>query len=425
MKSVIKKIKKNVIVPGFITLILLFNSCNEEPTNMGYTLLQDTITIYPISTNDTSLITGVGSYRHYLNTINRGIIHIGKFNEYEAISLLRFTEPVKGTDSLDFLVDYTTDEIISCKISMPVNRYALGDSLNPGALSFTLYKIVDYWSNLTTWDSLFTGNLIDMTKPVGEFNGDIEQKDTIPNIEFDFDKELALEWIKDWYRYKNGDTINNIVWGIAFKPNDNSSVIRQFAGPAIGGQENTTKLTLIYLDSSGVEDTLEMVSAIDKPFYKTPEFNPEELIVEGGATIRGLMYFDVSMIPPVSAIHSAQLELTLDMEKNLFGNFGLDSTILAELPADNDSASFKEEKFIRSYYAERTEDKFYFTSITSAIETWNRKDGKGLIVFHPDGSQNEYRELDKMTFYGLNAPDSAKLPKLTIIYSTRPKFDSK
>ena len=68
-------------------------------------------------------------------------------------------------------------------------------------------------------------------------------------------------------------------------------------------------------------------------------------------------------------------------------------------------------------------DKFIFTSITSAIETWNRGEGKGFLVFHSEGNQNELRELDKLVFYGINnAPDSSKMPTLTIIYSTRPKF---
>ncbi len=403
---------------AIVFMIVFLSSCNEEPTFMGSTLLQDTVSIFPLSTSTTELITGASSFQHNFNIVNTGVMHIGKAGEITALSLLRFNEPIKTTDDYDFLLNYPIDKILSCKIKLFPNRYTFGDSSNPSALSFKVYRVNNYWSNLTSWDSLDANSVIDYSSAVASFTGQISQKDSMENIELDFDKEVFLNWVQNWYDYKNGDS-NSIVWGLAFVPDENSTVIRQFSGTNSATSE-ATEMTIVYKDTAGIIDSLVIQKSIDKPIYKVPNFNPDEMIVQGSLCFRTFLYFDVSMIPPNSAIHSAHLELTLNREKSLKGNHPLDTTLLGELPSD--TSLYNGDDFIRSYYAEITGDVFKFTSITSAVEMWNRGSGtggsgKGLIVFHPDGTENERWELDKLTFYGPNEPDSTKRPVLKIIYS--------
>ena len=397
-------------------VLIALTSCNEEPTFMGADLLLDTVEIYPISTSEYPLITNLSSYRQTYNSFNRGVFHVGVYKDMKAISFLRFLEPIKDTNMYDFLIDYNESQLKSCKLRIPVSRYTLGDSINSNALSFKIYKVDSYWSNESTWDTVFNENIIDMNSLVGEFKGNIDQGDTINNLEIDMDKSLLLEWFNKWYQYRNGDS-TQIQWGIALVPDDNSKVIRTFVGPTIGSTDNASTLEIIFDNPDNVEDTLNIEAGVDKSFYSVPEYQTGELQVQGGVETRGMMEFDVSMIPKYSSIHTAQLELNIDRSKCIWGNFNLDSTLYAELP--DDSSDVLEENFIRTYYAERTLDKFYFTSITSAIEKWTRKEGKGFIVVHPEGIRNSLRELDKMVFYGLDAEASLK-PKLTIIYSVRP-----
>ncbi len=422
MKKYEYKIKSLVLVLIGLLSFALF-ACNEDPTYMGYTLLNDTISIRGISTSDTNLIVKTSSFRHYFNSFNNGVIHIGKYQDYSAISFVRFGERIKDFDSLDFLGNYTVDKIIKCNLHLPVSRYTFGDSINSNALSFKVYRVADYWSNKTNWDSLSANNLIDMSSMSAEFNGLIDQQDTMPDLVMDFDKNLMIQWFHKWYEYKYGDS-SQVVWGLAFVPNENSNVIRQFTAAGINPEDNKAKIEVIYLDTNNVEDTLWLPAEIDKSFYNDNDLDTNNFVIQGGISVRGLMYFDISMIPAFSSIHKAELTLTLNLDKSIRGNVGLDSTLYGQLPADTSDYD-NDANFIRTFSGEKLtdSDKFIFTSITSAIETWNRNNGKGFLVFHSEGSQNELRELDKLVFYGVNdAPDSSKMPTLNIIYSTRPKF---
>jgi len=391
---------------------------------MGSTLLQDTVTIYPLSTTNNKLIISLSTFRYHIDVLSNSTINIGKSQNITAVSLISFDEPIKKTDTLDFFKDYTINDIISCKIKLVVNKYAFGDSLNPNSLGFKIFRVQNPWYSNTTWDSLMNENRIDMSRQLGEFNGTIIQSDSMPNIEIDFDKQTFLDWAKIWSDYKD-TTISNkeLVWGIALVPSDESSVIRQFSGPYVSGSENFSKLTVIYLDSLGNQDTLDIVISIGKSFYDIPEFDKEEMAVQGSTSLRGIINFDLSMIPPLSAIHTAQMELTINPEKSVSGNFGYDSTLLAGLPIGMEDSTIN--TFKNYYSAERNGNTFYFKSITSAVKTWNRQTGddfgKGTIVFFPDGEKNEKQQLDKLIFYGINAPDSSLMPKLKIVYSVTQK----
>lgn len=302
---------------------------------------------------------------------------------------------------------------------MPVNRYAVGDTTNPSSLSFNIYKVTDYWSNLANWDSLFNSGIVNESQPLGTFDKTIE-KDAPPcDIEFDFDKSTAIEWFDKQYKYKQEDS-TQVIWGIAFVPNQNSSVIRQFSGPAADFDNETTRLFVSFRNEENEIDTLYIESGVEKTFYQYPEPKEDYLTIQGGISTRGLLRFDASMIDKLSAIHSARLELNIDYSESLFGNMGMDSTLYGELPADTANYD-NDDDFIRTYYAEKQEDKFVFTSVTSAIEHWNRREGEGLIVFHSEGRQNEMMEMDKIAFYGPNHPEESKRPKIVIIYSTRPE----
>lgn len=409
IKGLLKRI--SFFLPVIITSLILF-SCNDEPTSIGSNLLQDTVTVYPLSTSTQRLITGDSTFLFHINTVNKGVLHIGKANGVTALSLVRFNEPIKNSDKsnkYDFLVNYTIDKIISCKIKLFTKRYTFGDSTNPNALSFKVYAVNKEWSNKDTWETLDKKNIIDKSNEVASFNGSITQKDTMDVIELDLDKNLFLEWVKKWYNYKLGDS-SSIVWGLAFVPDDNSSVIRQFAGASLD-----TSLIVKYLDSTGAEATLGINAALDKPFYKIESFEKNELAIQGATTLRGLLFFDISMIPPMSAIHSAQFAISLNNEKSVKGNNPLDSTFYAELyypdmPLDKDTTR-------KTYLAEKIDGKYVISSITSSVEYWNRNGGKGILVIHPEGARNERWELDKLTFYGPDEPDSTKRPSLKIIYS--------
>lgn len=396
----------------FITSIILF-SCNEQPTFVGETLLQDTVTLYALSTSTNDLVIGDTTFIFNINTVNKGVFHIGKANGITALTLVRFNEPLKQDNSdYDFFAFYDESKIVSCKIKLFPLRYTFGDSSNQNALSFGVYRVNSWWSNLTTYDSLAEGNIIDKSQEVGRFNGSILQKDTMDAIEFDLNKSVFLDWCKQWYSTKKGDT--SIVWGLGFVADEGSTVIRQFAGIS---QKNTNVIELVvtYLDSTNNLDTLVVKEALDKPFYKIDYFDNKSITVQGATTLRSRLYFDVSLIPELSAIHSAQFEMTVKPDGCIWGNYGMDSTLYVELYPNGHTLD--KDTSLKTYMAEKKENKFFIGSITSSVEYWNRNGGRGFLVFHPEGARNERWELDRLQFYGTNEPDSSKRPSLKIIYS--------
>jgi len=401
-----------VLIVVFITSLVLF-SCNEQPTFVGETLLQDTVTLYALSTSTNDLISGDSTFIFNINTVNKGTFHIGKANGITALTLVRFNEPLKqNTNDYDFFASYDESKIVSCKIKLYPLRYTFGDSTNPNSLSFRVYRVNNWWSNLTTYDSLESGNIIDKSQEVGRFNGSISQKDTMDAIDFDLSKKVFLDWCKQWYNTKKGDT--SIVWGLAFVADEGSSVIRQFAGTS-QNSTNVIEMIVTYLDSTNTLDTLVVKEAMDKPFYKIDNFDSKSITVQGGTTLRSRLYFDVSQIPVLSAIHSAQFEMTVKTDGCVYGNFGMDSTLYVELYPNGHTLD--KDTSLKTYMAEKKENKFFIGSITSSVEYWNRNGGKGFLVFHPEGARNERWELDRLQFYGTNEPDSSKRPSLKIIYS--------
>ena len=86
---------KRIKISGLIcilslTLFLLF-SCNEKPTELGFSLLYDTITVVGTSNSEYPFITGAESFLNRESLFNIGAIFIGKSDSIKAISFLRFS----------------------------------------------------------------------------------------------------------------------------------------------------------------------------------------------------------------------------------------------------------------------------------------------------------------------------------------------
>ena len=417
VKYIIKK-KRLLFIPVITALIFLIASCNDEPTIMGSSLLLDTIAIKSISTDSTTLIVDSKSYIHRLEIFNSGAIFIGKSNDVIAISMIRFS----GIP--DTLGNLTEADIDSVTLTLPLLRYAYGDSLNQNALSFKVYKIVKYWSNQSSWDTLFpTGSqteYFDYTKLLGTFNGTINQKDTNWNpLSIQIDKQLIAEWFK-----LASDTLTaGTIWGIALVPDDNATVIRSLSSQTLIETRVHPYIRITYRRTQDKLDTLILSSAIDASVTNSNPPDEKSLTIQGIVSGRFKMSFDVSSIPDEAAVHVAELDLYLDRSASNHGNFGLDDTLLVRLYSDS---TYKSYYFYHTGRNDTLNTNLYrFPELTDAVQYWVTHGKKGELVFLPEGLENEYREFDKLVFRGLNDPDKSKRPAMRIIYSTRPKTRNK
>lgn len=409
---------KNNILKYLIILIIplligLSTSCNETPTTLGESLLPDTLVLDAVSTDEYDLITKTDSKFSGLTAFNTGAILIGKADDHTAATLLRFAFI---PDSLDNL---TPDDFESVKLKLYPNRYVFGDSTSNN-LSFNIHRVNRLWvKDSTNYDSVFVApaNYYD-NNPIASYSGNIELADSLDPIEIDLPAELMTEWFEtETVTNDDGelDTVLVVTYGIALVPDETSTVIRQFQGEGFNVSPETSEIEVIWRDSESELDTALMRSTLGVSLFDVPEPDPNYITIQGGARYRATFTFDVSSIPDLASIHKTQLTLTMNREKSLWGNFGLDSIVTMLFYADE---TLTELVVPWDGTKQGDSDNYLFPSISSAVETWVRTPEKtGLLYLSNKPEEDEGRQLDRMVFYGLNAEDETLRPKLTIIYS--------
>ncbi len=197
-----------------------------------------------------------------------------------------------------------------------------------------------------------------------------------------------------------------------------SNVISQFSAASVDNQEKARPSVVVtYLNQEGAADSMAAYTANDISIVCGPKAPENFLTVQGALTYRSSLGFDISMIPPLSTIHHAELELTLNPSLSRYGSNGLDSVLRADFIYDTLSDG---DLLISAYQGYRlpNTDRYRFPYLTSAVEYWARRGGKGTLIFRPATTSDERLEVDKLTFYDLQA-DSLLRPKIRIIYSSR------
>lgn len=409
---------------------LLLSSCNETPSEIGFPFLRDTVSVEAVSSEKHPFIVDQKVQKQHSRFINMGGFLIGKAGEYKSMAFIRF-ETLK--DTFKFI---TPEKIISSTVTIKALKYAFGDTTAP--LAFDIYKVNKIWSPKTTWDSVTSAgaDYIDYSKKVGHYSAKVAQSDTGEVITMDLDKALASEWL-----FFGDDTLKYINKGIAFVPNENSKVIRKFAGPSLNDKSSSTffsEVKIVFLNSQNKLDSVEMKTAMEYALSDAPSHldNPEnatDIVLQGAVQYKTDLFFDLSSIPDNVAIHSATLEMTLNVGKSKLSNYGADSLRDLQITATYRKVSgvdtlTEAEKKISSAYGNKGADfvTYKFDLFTYIVEQWMLRDGKkGLVTLSKAPVQYEYNTIDKYVFYGLKDPDPTKRPKLKIVYSVRPSYNYK
>lgn len=403
------KFYKKILLTLLVAVIFgkLLSSCNELPTEITYSLLYDTTTVLPITSDSVNFFDGGQSKYVFAKIFNTGSIFIGAWNGFRAASLLRFKE----SNLPDTLLWLTEDKIDSVVLVLPFDRYLFGDSLNRN-LAFKVFLINQYWTNQVTWDSFFVNwtpnNRVDPL-PLGSFSGKVETKDTITEVSVKLSKGFIIDWLK-----KNKDSIP--IWGLLIAPEPTCNIIHQISAQFITESKvSHPRLNVYYAHPDGSYRIWKVYSAIDASVVDVPEIDTlNNFVIQSGFSYRVSLNFDVSKLPPFSAIHFAQLELTIDPKNTIYGNTGLDSVFTGGYFGKNPLDSVPEISFL----GRRIGDKVYFYKVSTPIELWLKESGKGELVLY-SYYWNEVRTLNRIAFYGFDAPDPQKRPKLKIIYSKR------
>jgi len=409
LNMIIRQYKFGILIAIAFTLLLY--SCNEKPTDISYNMLSDTLDIVHTNSFERELIKKSESVYTHQRIFNAGAILIGNYEEFNSFNFMRFeTMP----DSLSYL---TPDDIDSVVVTMYPGRYALGDTLS-NYIGFDVYQVDHYWTNITTLDTIYedpTGKPYLTDRLVGSWEGLITLKDTLAPISFNLDKSLFSEWLQ-----LQPDTNAAVVnWGIAFMPKENCTSIQQFRAYQSTEIATETTLKAFFTNKDGEKDTVSFIAAINKSFPSAPEPEEGQLIMQAGVRYNTNFDIDLTSIPDLSGIHLARLELWLDSESSTIGNMGVDSLFHISVDLDDETT-------LSSVGAlDRASGLYTFYDMVLPIE-WTLRNGKEQTLSVSFVSYNELaRQMDRIVFFGMNAADTSKRPKLELVYSTRPTVCNK
>lgn len=390
---------------SFLCVCLFFIGCNDRYSPVGSDFLTDTIGVFTVSSDTTSLLKATTTYHRKISAttlFNNGVLYIGKSGDIEAFTLLRM---VNIPDTLSQL---TAGDIVSATLKIEPLRYVFGDSA-ANTLQFSAVKVTKLWRPTATLDTL-TQEYFD-TKVLASFSGTIPLKDSAQSIGMNFDKDILIEWFKA--RKLTGN--DSLIYGIALRPQAGSSVIRSFSTGIVGdANRKVSTIEVVYRRDNAALDTVVLRSGYDAAFLSAPVPQTDDIVMQGGLPFVTELLCDFSSLPPNVSIQKADLVLTFDPSRSMFGNKGTDSILYATY------VDSTRNKLLGTTFGIRTRgtNTFTYPLVSGFVEAGYRGKNKlGTLLLQV---YDRIARTDRYVFYGINHPDKSKRPKMTIIYSTRP-----
>ncbi|MFP4367992.1 MAG: hypothetical protein ACOC2K_02550 [Bacteroidota bacterium] len=397
----------------------LFFGCNEAPTELGSSLITDTVAVYPLSSSEHKLITRSDPFFAKPQSANVGVIYQGKYKDLNTLTLITFQGSLPDT-----LSGLTPDEIRSVELLLYPMNYRYGDTNSP-VFNYSLLEPTGNWSVETDWEearNLINGDIYKTLDGLPELSSDTTEQ--IIEINTALFKQRLIRWLNDEKRYADAtteerDTITRDNNGLLLLASENTNVVQRYYSQGIGKSGRPQPTLRFIVDRGAGPDTIVTPSSIDMTLADSDTPPENSFYVQGLVRYQTRLYFDLSMIPPEAGIHQAMLQIHYDTENSFFSNQGIDSTLRAEFYADD------EETTLSNYYLGGLKQGtmiYEFPSITSAAQSWIRNGGKGYLRFMYNGVIDDY-EPDKLVIHGPDGEDPEKRPSLRIIYSIFEKKD--
>lgn len=398
--------------------------CNESPSAVGSVLAPDTISARSVSSADTSILLSDTALLQRSVFYNSGALFIGRTPTMSAATFLRFV------NIPDTLASISPTDIDSTTLAITPTRYVIGDS-SANVLSMSIYRMQKQWivtdSNGNAkieprWNNLFPDGIaspsteyFDPTPVSAQTTLNIPLADTLREIRIPLNQQ-ANKMVSDWFKWQPDSELRKGIWGLAFIPNQTSTVIRQFFTRASSSSNAPLVRLFVYFKRNGIRDSFQLISGNDATVVDAPQGPPNLLQIQSLIQYESRLNFDVSLIPSLESVQNARLILTADTTKSTGGNFGLPTSVLV-VYVDTVNNILIPYQAIRQVGS----DKYIFNNIVTGIDAARKfRSGKGYFAIRSSGTG-----LESQFIHRLNDPDKSKRPVLTITYTSRPKFGGK
>lgn len=378
-----------------VTLTVVFISCNQDPTSVGSNLIseQDKFTFQQLN-SDQSNINQSSSYYDFKPKLGTAeYLLLGKTPYAESSIMFRFNIYIPDST----LTRFNNGEVNIKEAWMKmIPRYTLGDKSSN--FDFSVHQVRSAWSA----PGFNRDSIPKLTYDAADVKSGLVVTDT--TVKFNLNTNV----IKEWFRVKKDNTApkNN---GIILKPGSVSKMLG-FLAVQPNAKYYETYIYLILERPNYYKDTL-VVSPDEDVHFVTgtlPQVS-NNLYLEGGYSIRGSLFFDISSLPKNSIINKAIIELTADPSKELDGSNKSDS-VLVQLLADSTAKKLADS--VNFALLSRTGNLFSGDVTWALQRVLNGSSYQGFLLSLWD----EYSSAARIAFYGSKDSNKALRPKLKITY---------
>lgn len=366
---------------SFLSLLLLVVGCSDDPSSVGKRILpaKDQLKI------DTIKTTAVwdSNYIHRIS-VNQSRLFLGRFQSFEAITLLEFS---------GLSTPQPSHSLVSGTVTFGI-KYSLPDTI--GMLGVVVRKfLADFNPSSFTWDSL---RYDDIGPMVGSRNDS-----TIRFSDISLSVLLDTAYIREMMHEGRGRLF------FSSTPTENNGIIL--------GLNNDTSVELVIC----VRDTLDSlltfryrpakrVSVVNRNFVPSAG----QLNIQGGIASHAVLQFDVSAVSKVGvSITDAIVELRIDTASSLRGHFASNTLLVNMLDSLMPPKISNRGSTSARLDGGGTVFKF---DVRSIVQQWiTGRPNYGIVVRASD----EFAALESYVVYGANASLELR-PKLIIKYTMLP-----
>ncbi len=379
-------------------ITLLFVSCEDDPSSIGGSLLpaDDKFKFDTLNTQITPLAQTSSFFKDQVDLGAATRVFLGKTDAVQSKLLLRF---------LTFLPDSILTEIEKDSITVTGSwmelypKHTLGDASAP--FDFTINEIKEEWLpanfSQSSLDSLNVGSEdVALTKDINN--------DTLYTI------GLNTAMVDAWVQAALDSVTKN--FGLVFIPTGNTNRIQGFEAISSSSQRLPV-LKVIVQKPDSFTDTLDfpLNTDVHVPTGELPASTDDSIILQGGLTSKGKLFFDLTnVIPQNATANSAKLVLTVDT-LNSFTNDNIVESISYSILADSNDNEIASE--YGTLQLTKEGDKYIDNNFVQFLNRWlNGVDNQGIRL----RINNDISTLSRLKIFGSSA-DVAIRPKLIVTYS--------
>ncbi len=380
------------------TIILILNSCSDDPTSIGSDLLNnDFIFVSSFDSQEDSLAQTSSYFKEVISLGFSSTFHIGRRDNLEASTLLRFAFAVEDSMEEDFLQDRIVINRAYIEIT-PVDTFT--NSSEP--FDFSVHKINNDWSI----SQFTTDSLQNLNYDAVDLSSNKNFTDTL--YTFDIDNDVILSWLKS-----SIDTSLGRNYGLFLKPDITSGKIISF-GAFTATSANAAKLKIIIEKQGNYIDTLRgfIFGDISVVTSELPVLPTGEIGVQSGTSVRSKLFLDLSTVPKDVIINKAELFIQQDTVNSIIGTGGNNSLAIYNI-VDADSNLIDEFNRISLL---RNDDYIYTADVTNLISFWYTGGENYGMVITPF---SQVEGLNLIALKGSDYPVELERPRLKIIYTAR------